>query len=143
MDDWSQAWLETVEQVAKDFEDFCTEIGQVVEAIAAELQAELARDLDRWLDHWFGEDWLNDDWFETASFYLDLDETSATADAPFAKRLPASASHQPACIGCHHYHGYVYGGNLLVCGMHPYGWSGEVCPDWETRASDDSGRALT
>ena len=45
--------------------------------------------------------------------------------------LPATADHQPACQGCQHYHGYVYGGKLLVCGMHPYGSETGDCPDWE------------
>ncbi len=38
----------------------------------------------------------------------------------------------PACVGCSNYHGHSYGGNLLVCAMHPYGWKNENCPDWET-----------
>lgn len=37
------------------------------------------------------------------------------------------------CQGCSHYHGRVYGGNLLVCGMHPYGADGEHCHDWEAQ----------
>lgn len=36
-----------------------------------------------------------------------------------------------ACKGCCHYHGQKYGGNLLVCGMHPYGVEEEHCPDWQ------------
>ncbi|HEY9616164.1 MAG TPA: hypothetical protein V6C64_04950 [Microcoleaceae cyanobacterium] len=35
------------------------------------------------------------------------------------------------CAGCRHYHGQVYNGTLLVCGMHPYGWEGDNCPDRE------------
>lgn len=39
-----------------------------------------------------------------------------------------------ACEGCSNYHGEVYGGNLLVCAMHPYGVKEEECADhsaWE------------
>jgi hypothetical protein len=36
----------------------------------------------------------------------------------------------PACIGCQNYHGHIYGRNLLVCGMHPYGWDDDNCPDF-------------
>ncbi len=43
---------------------------------------------------------------------------------------PSSRLH-PACINCVNYHGRVYGGNLLVCAMHPHGWDDENCPDWE------------
>lgn len=37
-----------------------------------------------------------------------------------------------ACIGCHNYHGRIYGGQILVCAIHPHGWSGDRCPDWTT-----------
>jgi hypothetical protein len=35
---------------------------------------------------------------------------------------------------CRHYHGQVYGGNLLVCAMHPYGPGEDVdtCPDLDS-----------
>lgn len=44
-----------------------------------------------------------------------------------------------ACNGCKYYDGSIYGGNLLVCGMHPYGPGDESdpatqptsCEDWE------------
>jgi len=42
-----------------------------------------------------------------------------------------SPNTHPACIGCRNYHGYIYGGNLLVCGFHPYGWDSDSCPDWQ------------
>lgn len=43
-----------------------------------------------------------------------------------------------ACRGCCHYHGQVYGGNLLVCGMHPFGVDDQHCSDWQ---SEDPGRS--
>jgi hypothetical protein len=43
----------------------------------------------------------------------------------------ATAEHQPACVGCRNYNGSMFGGNLLVCGFHPYGWEEGQCPDWE------------
>jgi hypothetical protein len=36
-----------------------------------------------------------------------------------------------ACQGCCHYHGQTYGGNLLVCAMHPHGVESDRCPDWQ------------
>lgn len=42
-------------------------------------------------------------------------------------RMPAT------CKGCCHYHGHVYGGNLFVCAMHPYGSTDDHCPDWESQ----------
>jgi hypothetical protein len=45
------------------------------------------------------------------------------------------ASRPKPCQGCVHYHGIAYGYTkanraVLICGFHPYGWQGEVCPDW-------------
>jgi hypothetical protein len=41
-------------------------------------------------------------------------------------------NHTPkACQGCRHYHGRSYGGERLVCGMHPYGVAQDECADWE------------
>lgn len=45
--------------------------------------------------------------------------------------IPVLPQQPKVCRGCQHYHGRVYGGNLLVCGMHPYGVEGDRCADWE------------
>jgi hypothetical protein len=51
---------------------------------------------------------------------------------PFTPPFHPSINQHPACVGCRHYHGQIYGETLLVCGMHPYGWDGETCPDHES-----------
>ncbi|MDJ0568580.1 MAG: hypothetical protein QNJ53_05990 [Pleurocapsa sp. MO_192.B19] len=33
------------------------------------------------------------------------------------------------CRTCKHHHGQIYGGVELVCAVHPYGYSGDSCPD--------------
>lgn len=33
------------------------------------------------------------------------------------------------CRGCRHYHGHSYGGERLICAMHPYGVEQEQCGD--------------
>jgi hypothetical protein len=33
------------------------------------------------------------------------------------------------CRGCCHYHGHSYGGEQLICAMHPYGVEQEECGD--------------
>jgi hypothetical protein len=38
------------------------------------------------------------------------------------------------CEGCCYYHGQTYGGNHLVCAMHPYGVENDTCPDWQATA---------
>lgn len=46
-----------------------------------------------------------------------------------ARSVAAPAIPQ-ACLGCENFHGTVYGGNMFVCAMHPYGWQDdEDCPD--------------
>lgn len=44
---------------------------------------------------------------------------------------PSLPNQPAACQGCQHYHGRMYGGSMLVCGMHPYGVEDDRCPDWE------------
>jgi len=48
-----------------------------------------------------------------------------------AQQPPLLPQQPKVCQGCRHYHGRTYGGNLLVCGMHPFGAEGEHCSDWE------------
>ncbi len=36
----------------------------------------------------------------------------------------------PHCRICQHHHGQIYGGVALVCAVHPYGYSGNSCPDY-------------
>ena len=40
-----------------------------------------------------------------------------------------------ACKGCRYLHGQTYigekGENILICGIHPYGWQEGNCPDYE------------
>lgn len=51
---------------------------------------------------------------------------------PLTQRIYPLLDQQPACLGCRHYHGQVYGDHFLVCGMHPYGVQTQSCLDWET-----------
>ena len=73
----------------------------------------------------------------TIEFYPDLtpDTQEEDMDYYFIDHIEPTSEEYPACIGCIHYHGQVYGGNLLVCGMHPYGVEDESCPDWESNNS--------
>jgi hypothetical protein len=90
----------------------------------------MGQDLDRAIDDWV--EWLEPLFPDDGSFDWDFDDSSGDRD-PFVPMtyVRPSASRHPACRGCQHYHGQMYGENLLVCGMHPYGWDGDDCPDWE------------
>ena len=37
------------------------------------------------------------------------------------------------CRTCKHHHGQIYGGVKLVCAVHPYGYSGHNCPDYQAK----------
>lgn len=46
-------------------------------------------------------------------------------------QLQRKYSIESKCQGCQNYHGETYGGNRLVCGIHPKGYDkGETCPDF-------------
>lgn len=59
------------------------------------------------------------DWFEDEE---DEEETSS---------VPSS------CQGCTNYHGHYYGGKILICGIHPYGWDSDNCPDYQTNFTEE------
>ncbi len=47
-------------------------------------------------------------------------------------RRPDSTPAQPSsCIGCRYYYGKRHGHDQLICAMHPYGPSDDLCRDWE------------
>lgn len=51
------------------------------------------------------------------------------------RRTPSPMPERPvACQGCHFYHGKAYGGERLICAMHPYGVEDDYCTDWEAEA---------
>jgi hypothetical protein len=62
-----------------------------------------------------------------------LEEKVADADLlePWQRQLSRTGTPTSSvCPDCHQYHGQSYGGNFLVCGMHPCGWSEGHCPDF-------------
>jgi hypothetical protein len=97
---------------------------EITEEVTEQFQNTIASEVDQYFQemaeplleaYWELEDIVGDDNIEST----------------FPYSVEASLEQNPACIGCRHYHGQAYNGNLLVCGMHPYGWENENCPDWE------------
>jgi hypothetical protein len=66
----------------------------------------------------------------------EIEQWYDTVAAPLEQTLNPLVQNHPTCVGCRHYHGQTYGGNLLVCGMYPYGPETERCPDWQSAWSD-------
>ncbi|NES64794.1 MAG: hypothetical protein F6K24_05800 [Okeania sp. SIO2D1] len=135
MEDWSKNLFEVIETAALEVENFFNEVAEEVsevldewgkfsEEITEEICSNLIVDID---------EYLNDLIDPIIEVYLDLDFDVGGEDIDyFVDRVEPTVEKHPACRGCSNYHGQVYGGNLLVCGMHPYGVEGESCPDWES-----------
>ncbi len=123
MEDWPKSIIETLESVACIVDEFFLEVTEMVEIFADELQNTVGVEIDQYFQ----------DMFEPiAEIYAELEEIVGETEQSFTYPVEPTPEKHPACIGCHHYHGQVYSGNLFVCAMHPYGWDTEECPDWET-----------
>ncbi|MEO0969759.1 MAG: hypothetical protein AAFX80_15870 [Cyanobacteria bacterium J06639_18] len=135
MDKWQQDFWETVQTVADEVERFfegVTEIAdsfvEFTEETIEQVQYLIITEVEEYLQEitepisdfdWNFEDILDDE-FESS----------------FPYPVEATTQNNPACIGCQHYHGQVYNGNLLVCAMHPHGRDDDNCPDWEKQELD-------
>lgn len=134
MEKWQKDFIVVVETVADEVERFfqgMTEIVDTLYEISEEVTDQIQNTINIQLDQYLSE--LTEPILE---IYWDLEEAAQDLDQPFPYPVEPTPEKHPACIGCQHYHGQVYGSNLLVCGMHPYGWEDENCPDWQQQDSD-------
>lgn len=120
-----------VEQLFQDFgkaiEEAAEEIGETIETVAEDVQDSLVPGVDQYFYEIF-EPFVD--------FYTEFEDVvfeDLADDAFINPKVEPTSTNNPACVGCQHYHGRIYSGTLLVCGMHPYGWDGEECPDWEEK----------
>jgi hypothetical protein len=141
MDDWQQDWVKVLEmatgEVERLFLSIAKEVNEAADALI-DFSEEVAEQVERAIaptaaymdDH---IDSQFDDWLEPLMLALTgLENVVGEAAAPVTRTVEPMLNQHPACMGCRHYHGQNYGGNILVCGMHPYGWDAEKCPDWES-----------
>ncbi|HBR00721.1 hypothetical protein [Roseofilum sp. Belize Diploria] len=132
MEDWQKEWQNLCESFTTGVEEFFQEVeeelGEWVSEMA-EITIEIAETLDNLLFRDL-EASLNE-WLEP----IEDSPLESREEEPYynpfgdLEQFPINPEHQ-ACVGCCHYHGQVYGGNLLVCGMHPYGPEDASCRDW-------------
>ncbi|TVQ08249.1 MAG: hypothetical protein EA368_12240 [Leptolyngbya sp. DLM2.Bin27] len=62
-----------------------------------------------------------------------LDQWFEEVSGPLNSTVEPLLQNYPACVGCRNFCGQSYGGNTLVCAMHPFGPEEERhCPDWES-----------
>lgn len=123
MEEWQNEISAAFKDLSLMLEGFGREITELVEEVSAEAQEILNLQWDEiketlvviWQD-------VETDFQEPTLFDWDL--------PPQTQPQPDPLTH-PACVGCVNYHGSAFGGNLLVCGMHPYGCGSDVCSDWD------------
>jgi hypothetical protein len=122
-----EEWQNEVSAVFKDLTALFDQVGREFTELVEEVTAEAQEILNLQWDEL--KEVLTELWQE---FELEFEEpTPFNWDIPIpSKPMPNPATH-PACVGCLNYDGSAYGGNLLVCGMHPYGCEGATCADWE------------
>ena len=142
MEKWQADLCTMLENMYFEVEHFFQDLGEVVETIAEEaaeafeitvisFEETLTTEID-----YLVRDLLEVELdFEANIVSEDREIRDIVAESQFYYDgwpvVPNSVNH-PACVGCRYYHGRVYGGNLLVCALHPYGWEDEHCPDWQS-----------
>jgi hypothetical protein len=116
----------------KAFDQTATWMGTIIfqgcESIFREIEnvsVEVEEALDGYLEPVF--DWLDE-----------IEGIISDTSRPFIQTVTPALQDHPVCVGCCNYHGEAYGGNVLVCAMHPYGVEEDSCPDWESVWGNDS-----
>lgn len=133
-----RAATEWQQQVQQQLETHLTEVwGIEVDRLRQEFDASIAPLFEEW------RDWLapfgDDGWIDDPS-HPPSPPSPNQYDAIYEQlnpKVPPTPDRHAACIGCQHYHGRLYSGTLLVCGMHPFGWETGSCPDWESDQPPD------
>jgi hypothetical protein len=129
MDEWQKEIASVFKDVTALFDEFGREFTELVEEVTTEAQEILNLQWDEL------KEVLTELWQE---FELEFEEpTPFNWDIQMPQQpLPDPLTH-PACVGCINYNGSVYGGNLLICGFHPYGCTSDACEDWEGVNNND------
>lgn len=131
MDPWQQLLNEFVVGVTREVEHFVDQVFETADAItdlAEEAVVEVQKLVVDELERSFP--FLNDEAFWTE--FWDFEDGENHFDPLNTIYGVESMANTPqACRGCVHFHGQVYNGTPLVCGMHPYGPDQlTTCPDW-------------
>jgi hypothetical protein len=124
-------------QVAKDVDYVVTSLVEAAEVFSAQVQTAIDADLDEL------EQNLTTFFDPIREAYLGFEINLQETAQPFTSTVEPMLNNHPVCVGCRNYHGQTYGDSMLVCGLHPYGWEGDKCPDWESSwKRPDSGSTL-
>lgn len=136
IDNWTKEFFAFCEAISEDMESFFNDVEQWTEEFPNSLD-EAVQQMEETIDEEIEIFWQ--EVFEPLILAIDdiEEEEGNYSDFAVTTKVNPDQNTHPACQGCRHYHGYVYGGNLFVCGMHPYGWPDENCPDWEPKDSSN------
>jgi hypothetical protein len=148
MNNWQTDWWKALDELADGVEQACLDLSNDLndvadslmdasEQLATQLEQTIAPHLDEWeqaiAPHLQVLDQQMLQWLDPIlQAFEDVDQQWMDAAHPVNQTIEPLINRHPACVGCQHYHGQVYGETMLVCGMHPYGWDGDECPDWES-----------
>ena len=132
--DWSNDFFEVLETAAIEMEQFLADVAkgfdevidtcmEVSEAVIEQLNDSFLGDFEYQVSGWVDP---------ILEAYLGFEVAVGDATQPISHTVDPMMNNHPTCVGCRHYHGQMYGENMLVCGMHPYGWESEKCPDWQS-----------
>ena len=134
MESWSNGFLDMMQAIVDEVEQFATEVSKDVEAMldglieaseefADQMEQAIAPDLEQRLNEFFDP---------ILEAYLGFQIFVEESAQPMMHTVEPMLNEHPACVGCRNYHGQSYNGVMLVCGMHPSGWEDEKCPDWQS-----------
>lgn len=138
MDDWQQDWMKTLDTLTKGVEQFFQDVSKEISEAAdawLDFTEEIAEELDRTLSPGFDQlDHQINEWVEPLlEAILGFESAVDRAVEPVTHTVEPILNQHPVCVGCRNYHGQMYNGVMLVCGMHPYGVpeGADYCADKE------------
>lgn len=126
MNGWQQDWESMFETITEGIDQFLQDVTKGVnDAIDAfiDFSDEMAEEVDRNLAQGLSEPegqvagWVN----PLLEVIFGIEATFDRTVEPITHTVEPWLNQHPVCIGCRHYHGQVYNGTMLVCGMHPFG----------------------
>ena len=117
LDELAEQTLELITPVLDAADDLADDLAeQVMENVAPPLSQALDQ-LEAQVEPWVGS---AVSWCEQTM-------------APVHQTLTPWLQNHPKCAGCSYYHGESYGGEMLVCALHPSGPEEyDECPDWDS-----------
>ncbi|MGG6296072.1 hypothetical protein ACQ4M4_16920 [Leptolyngbya sp. AN02str] len=137
MDDWQGEWERMFETFARDVEQFFEDVAKGVND-AADAVAEFTEEAFERFEQAIAPS-LDDFEQEVEGFVDPVIQLISTVEAsimqamePVSHTVDPIVNEHPACVGCQNYHGHSYNGEMLVCAMHPHGWTADNdCPDYD------------